>query len=56
VERGLDVDDAVRRISAQATREERLAAADVVIDNAGGLQALESQVDRLWGEWTASDA
>lgn len=56
VERGLDVDDAGRRISAQATREERLAVADVVIDNTGDLPALEIQVDRLWEEWKASDA
>jgi dephospho-CoA kinase len=56
VKRGLDIDDAGRRISAQATREERLAVADVVIDNTGDLPALEIQVDRLWGEWKASDA
>ena len=56
VERGLDIDDAGRRIAAQATREERLAVADVVIDNTGDLPALEIQVDRLWEEWKASDA
>ena len=56
VERGLDIDDAGRRIAAQATREERLAVADVVIDNTGDLPALEIQVDRLWGEWKASGA
>jgi len=56
VERGLDVDDARRRIAAQATREERLAVADVVIDNSGDLPALEIQVDRLWEEWMAADA
>jgi len=56
VERGLDVDDAGRRIAAQATREERLAVADIVIDNSGDLPTLEIQVDRLWEEWTASDA
>lgn len=56
VERGLAADDAGRRISAQASREERLAVADVVIDNSGDLPALESQVDRLWEGWRASDA
>jgi dephospho-CoA kinase len=56
VERGLDIDDAGRRIAAQATREERLAVADVVIDNTGDLPTLEIQVDRLWGEWKASGA
>ena len=56
VERGLDADDAGRRISAQATREERLAVADVIIDNSGDLSALESQLDRLWAEWAVNDA
>ncbi len=56
VERGLDADDAGRRISAQATREERLAVADVVIDNSGDLSTLESQLDRLWAEWAVNDA
>jgi dephospho-CoA kinase len=34
-------------LGAQATREQRLAAADDVIDNAGSPEALESQVSRL---------
>ena len=36
------------RIAAQATREHRLAAADVVIHNSGTPADLERQVDRLW--------
>jgi dephospho-CoA kinase len=56
VERGLDVADARRRIAAQATREERLAIAGTVLDNSGDLPELESQVDRLWSEWTAGGA
>ena len=36
------------RIAAQATREARLAAADVVIDNSATAAELEHQVDRLW--------
>lgn len=41
-------EEAVRRIlAAQATRAERLAAADDVIDNEGGPQAIGPQVERL---------
>jgi dephospho-CoA kinase len=32
----------------QATREERRAKADVVIDNSGTLEDLEAEIDRLW--------
>jgi dephospho-CoA kinase len=56
VERGLDIEDARRRIAAQATRAERLAIADAVLDNSGDLSALESQLDCLWAEWAANDA
>ncbi len=48
VQRGLDPQDAQQRMAAQAGREARLAVADVVIDNAGGLAALDSQIDGLW--------
>lgn len=37
-----------QRMAAQATREERLAQADVVIDNSGTLEDLAQQVERLW--------
>lgn len=46
--RGLDDADVQRRITAQASREERLAAADVVIDNSGALDVTEGQVAALW--------
>lgn len=46
--RGMDAADARRRIAAQVSREARLAAADVVIDNSGPMAALEAQVDHLW--------
>jgi dephospho-CoA kinase len=46
--RGMDPGDAGRRIAAQVSRKERLAAADVVIDNAGSLDDLRRQVDALW--------
>ena len=45
---GLDDDASHARIAAQATREHRLAAADVVIHNSGTPADLERQVDRLW--------
>jgi dephospho-CoA kinase len=46
--RGLDEADVRRRMEVQATREDRVAAADVVIDNSGDLQGTSDQVDRLW--------
>lgn len=46
--RGMDEADVRRRISVQASREERLAAADVVIDNAGDLATTRAQADALW--------
>lgn len=46
--RGMDEADARRRIAAQASREDRLAAADEVITNDGGLEHLRRQVDALW--------
>lgn len=50
--RGLDEADVRRRIAAQASREARLAAADVVIDNSGTRQATEGQVMDLWSTVT----
>lgn len=47
-QRGMTEDAARARMAAQATREERLAAADVVLDNSGSVQHLLDQVDRLW--------
>jgi len=46
--RGMDRAEASHRIEAQADRGERLAAADEVVDNSGGLAALGTQVDLLW--------
>ena len=48
VERGLSETDARARIAAQATREQRLAVADVVIDNSGTLESLREQVESAW--------
>ena len=46
--RGMTEADARARIGRQASREERLAAADRVIDNGGDRAALAAQVDELW--------
>jgi dephospho-CoA kinase len=48
--RGMTEDDARARMAAQASREDRLAVADVVIDNDGPLENLEPQVRRVWDE------
>lgn len=48
--RGMSADEALSRMASQATRAERLAAADVVLDNSGSLEDLEDNVDRLWTE------
>lgn len=52
---GLSVSDASMRIAAQAGRADRLAAADVVIDNSGTLVELDRQITALWSDLTASD-
>jgi dephospho-CoA kinase len=46
--RGIEYGEAVRRIESQASDEERLAIADVVIDNNGTLEDTLAQVDALW--------
>jgi dephospho-CoA kinase len=50
--RGMAEADARARIAAQATREQRQAAADIVIENSGDLGDLDSQVDALWADLT----
>ncbi len=45
---GFDRTESEARIAAQADRDARLAAADVVIDNAGSRDDLTAQIDRLW--------
>lgn len=46
--RGMAESEARSRMAAQATRERRTAAADVVIDNDGPLEKLEPQVRAVW--------
>ncbi|BAJ27840.1 MULTISPECIES: dephospho-CoA kinase [Kitasatospora] len=48
--RGMAEDEARARMAAQATREDRLAVADLVLDNSGDLPELTARVDALWQE------
>ncbi|MFJ6717125.1 dephospho-CoA kinase [Streptomyces sp. NPDC091259] len=46
--RGMAEEEARARMAAQATREQRLMVATLVIDNDGPLEALEPQVRKVW--------
>lgn len=46
--RKMSAEEAHARMAAQASREERLAAADVVLDNSGTPEELRHAVDTLW--------
>ncbi len=46
--RGVREDDARARMARQATREQRLASADLVVDNSGSEADLDREVDRVW--------
>jgi dephospho-CoA kinase len=48
--RGMSPTEARARIAAQATRERRLAAADVVVDNSGSLDDLARRVRQIWAD------
>ncbi|MFI1399822.1 dephospho-CoA kinase [Streptomyces sp. NPDC020681] len=50
--RGMTEQEAGARMAAQATREQRRAIADLVIDNDGPLENLEPQVHKVWAELT----
>jgi dephospho-CoA kinase len=54
--RGMTPDEADRRIAAQASDDERLALADVVIDTDRTLPETLEQVDRLWTTLSAKSA
>jgi dephospho-CoA kinase len=49
-DRGMTPEQARARMAAQASREQRLAVADIVIDNSGSLAELDRQVADLWPE------
>lgn len=48
-QRGMEAADVRSRMARQATREQRLAVADEVLDNSGSLDRLAERVDALWG-------
>jgi dephospho-CoA kinase len=48
--------EAESRVAAQATREDRKIAADVVVDNTGSLTQLREQIDALWAELSSAVA
>jgi len=49
-ERGMTEEQATARMAAQASREQRLAIATIVVDNSGSLAELDRQVGELWAE------
>jgi dephospho-CoA kinase len=51
--RGLPEHQARARMAAQASREQRLAIADIVIDNAGTLEDLDRRVAEVWADLAA---
>ncbi|EGE45161.1 dephospho-CoA kinase [Streptomyces griseus] len=48
--RGMTESDARARMAAQATRDQRRAVADLIVDNDGPLEALQPQVRTVWDE------
>ena len=46
--RGMAADQARARMAAQASREQRLAVADIVIDNSGSLDDLDRRIAEVW--------
>ncbi|MEU0680621.1 MULTISPECIES: dephospho-CoA kinase [Streptomyces] len=48
--RGMSEEDARARMAAQATREQRRAVADIVVDNDVPLDALERRVEEVWAD------
>ncbi|TDD24985.1 dephospho-CoA kinase [Kribbella turkmenica] len=49
-QRGMTEAEANQRIASQATREQRLAAAGVVVDNSGSLDDLDRRIAGVWAE------
>ncbi len=52
-QRGMTAEQAAARMAAQATREQRLAIADIVIDNSGTLADLDKRVREVWEDFQA---
>jgi dephospho-CoA kinase len=49
-DRGMTEEQAQSRIDSQLSAQQRVEAADVVIHNTGGLDALRARVDQLWND------
>ncbi|WP_405058117.1 dephospho-CoA kinase [Kribbella sp. NBC_01505] len=47
-QRSMALSEAEQRIASQATRAQRLAVADVVVDNSGTLAELDARLDEVW--------
>jgi dephospho-CoA kinase len=52
-QRGMPEDQARARIAAQATRDQRLAVADIIIDNSGTKADLDRQITEVWSNLKA---
>jgi dephospho-CoA kinase len=52
-DRDFSPEDVRGRMAAQATDEQRMEVADVLVDNDGSLAELEPQVDRIWSDLVA---
>ena len=52
-ERGVPRADAERRMALQATDEERAAVATWILDNSGGVEDLERQIEAIWPDLVA---
>jgi len=48
--RGMAADQARARMAAQASREQRLAVADIVIDNSGSLDDVDRRIAEVWAD------
>jgi dephospho-CoA kinase len=55
-QRGMTAEHAAARMAAQATREQRLAIASIVIDNSGTLDDLDKRVAEVWAELSSRAA
>ena len=54
--RGMSREDALQRIHAQPPQAEKVASADVVIDNSGSIEETRQQVMAAWGKIPKGDA
>lgn len=49
-QRAMSEDEARARIGSQASQDDRLAVADLVVDNSGSLAELDARIDGVWAE------